>query len=85
MTYRQDNHIDYHILSLADVIMVDEFSMLTCINFEFMLLQLKHARGATTLSDVFRDVGIILIGDPKQLLPICSHTVVHPAPLLSSN
>eukprot|EP00882_Tetradesmus_deserticola_P001750 GHRQ01001880.1.p1 GENE.GHRQ01001880.1~~GHRQ01001880.1.p1 ORF type:complete len:1314 (+),score=134.67 GHRQ01001880.1:549-3944(+) len=61
----------YHALSAADVIIVDEFSMLTAAVLNIIMLRLQTILRCDTIEEVLQAKKIILIGDPQQLPPVC--------------
>lgn len=73
LQYRESNNVDFHLLGMAHVIFIDEYSMLTHIQFEQILLQCSHCIGCQTVEQLLCKVAIVCVGDDLQLLPICQH------------
>ena len=65
-----DRYMD---IKQADIIIIDELSMLTKTTFDLIVRQIVNITNGTLL-DPFIDKAVILIGDLAQLPPVCNHT-----------
>ena len=66
-------HPLFSTIANAEVIIIDEMSMLSGTMFAYVLLRLKTCCGYRSMEEVFRNKLIILVGDHCQLPPVCDH------------
>lgn len=64
-----------HSIANAQVIIIDEMSMLSSDLFAVVLYRIKTCCGYGSVEEVFRNKRIILVGDHCQLPPVCHHKV----------
>ncbi|EFJ52324.1 hypothetical protein VOLCADRAFT_86633 [Volvox carteri f. nagariensis] len=65
------------VLQAADVLILDEFSMMTAENLMHILITLWHASEEPSINAMLRKKLIILVGDDAQLAPVCKHQCTH--------
>jgi ATP-dependent exoDNAse (exonuclease V) alpha subunit len=63
----------YSVIARADVIIIDEMSMLSSDLMGVVLYRIKTCCGFRSIDEVYKKKLIILVGDHCQLPPVCNH------------
>lgn len=71
--YYSVRNMEYHLLRRADVLIIDEYTMLQAQDLEFILNTIRLCKGAQTTREALLHIAIVFVGDPKQLRAICRH------------
>ena len=71
LPYLPPSHTVFQRIMKADVILIDEYSMMTATMFNMVLFRVRNV--CSTAQVDFNSKLIILLGDPAQLPPVCKH------------
>lgn len=77
------NHIVHQLLAAADVIFLDEYSMVTANTLNYVVYRLQQI--CTAINKPLSSKTLVLFGDPAQLPPICRHHKKQPSPAEDSD
>lgn len=75
MTVMRPTNPRFQILKSAEVVIIDEMSMLSCDLFASAMYRLMQCSEVSSVQEVLQQKLVILVGDHCQLPPVCDHRI----------